>query len=83
MELIPQDLLRKYLIYARERVHPILEQVQQGHISKLYAAMRKESGVNFAFISSFLTFDYSVTWTFHFVDHFVATIAVVFAVPKI
>ncbi|KTW26243.1 MCM DNA helicase complex subunit MCM2 [Pneumocystis jirovecii RU7] len=43
IEPIPQDLLRKYIIYARERVHPKLHQMDQDKISKLYSDMRRES----------------------------------------
>ncbi|VDM38456.1 unnamed protein product [Toxocara canis] len=43
LELIPQPLLRKYLMYARENVHPKLEQMPQDKISKVFAEMRKES----------------------------------------
>uniref|UniRef100_A0A0M3JE60 DNA replication licensing factor MCM2 (inferred by orthology to a human protein) n=1 Tax=Anisakis simplex TaxID=6269 RepID=A0A0M3JE60_ANISI len=41
--LIPQTLLRKYLLYAREHIHPKLEQMPQDKISKIFAEMRKES----------------------------------------
>uniref|UniRef100_A0A158R5D7 DNA replication licensing factor MCM2 n=1 Tax=Syphacia muris TaxID=451379 RepID=A0A158R5D7_9BILA len=43
LELIPQDVLRKYLIYAKERVHPRLEQMPQEKMAKLYAKLRQES----------------------------------------
>lgn len=43
LDLIPQTTLRKYLMYARENVHPKLEQMPQEKISKLFAEMRKES----------------------------------------
>ncbi|VDD90988.1 unnamed protein product [Enterobius vermicularis] len=43
VELIPQDLLRKYIIYARERVHPKLELVSHEKITKLYTELRKQS----------------------------------------
>ncbi|MCP9264032.1 DNA helicase [Dirofilaria immitis] len=43
LELIPQMMLRKYLLYARENIHPKLEQLPQDKISKFFAEMRKES----------------------------------------
>lgn len=43
VEHIPQDLLRKYIIYAREYIHPKLHQMDQDKISKLYSDMRRES----------------------------------------
>lgn len=43
LELIPQTTLRKYLIYARENIHPKLEQLPQDKISKFFAEIRKES----------------------------------------
>ncbi|KFD47314.1 hypothetical protein M513_11824 [Trichuris suis] len=42
-ELIPQELLKKYIMYARESIHPSLSQVDQDKIAKLYADMRRES----------------------------------------
>ena len=40
---IPQDLLRKYILYAREKVVPKLYQIDQDKVSRLYADMRRES----------------------------------------
>jgi len=40
---IPQDLLRKYILYAREKVSPKLHQMDQDKISRLYADLRRES----------------------------------------
>ncbi|KAI1733172.1 MCM2/3/5 family domain-containing protein [Ditylenchus destructor] len=42
LELIPQSLLRKYLIYARDNIHPKLE-ISDERIAKLYGNLRKES----------------------------------------
>ncbi|KAF5370597.1 hypothetical protein D9758_002005 [Tetrapyrgos nigripes] len=42
-DLIPQNVLRKYIMYARERVKPKLYQVDQEKLSKLYADLRRES----------------------------------------
>ena len=40
---IPQDLLRKYIMYARGQVKPQLHNVDTDKISKLYAELRRES----------------------------------------
>lgn len=44
MELIPQQLLRKYIIYARENIHPKIEREDE-RIVQLYSTLRKESKV--------------------------------------
>merc|ERR1712080_764770 len=43
VELIPQELLRKYILYARERVHPKLHQMDQDKVAKMYSDLRRES----------------------------------------
>ena len=43
MEKIPQDLLKKYLLYARDRVHPKLHQMDQDKVAKMYSDLRRES----------------------------------------
>ncbi|KAL1964173.1 hypothetical protein VTN77DRAFT_7261 [Rasamsonia byssochlamydoides] len=40
---IPQELLRKYILYAREKCHPKLYQIDQDKIARLFADMRRES----------------------------------------
>lgn len=40
---IPQELLRKYILYARERCQPKLYQIDQDKIARLFADMRRES----------------------------------------
>jgi DNA replication licensing factor MCM2 len=40
---IPQELLRKYILYAREKCRPKLYQIDQDKVAKLFADMRKES----------------------------------------
>ncbi len=45
VEAIPQDLLRKYIVYSKEKVHPKLHQMDQDKVAKLYADLRKESMV--------------------------------------
>ena len=44
-EPIPQELLRKYIVYSKEKVHPKLHQMDQDKVAKLYADLRKESMV--------------------------------------
>ncbi|SCZ94399.1 BZ3500_MvSof-1268-A1-R1_Chr12-2g03873 [Microbotryum saponariae] len=43
LDLIPQDLLRKYIQYARDRIKPQLHMMDQDKISKLYSELRRES----------------------------------------
>ncbi len=40
---IPQELLRKYILYARERCRPKLYQMDQDKVARLFADMRRES----------------------------------------
>lgn len=40
---IPQELLRKYILYAREKCHPKLYQIDQDKVARLFADMRRES----------------------------------------
>ena len=40
---ISQELLRKYILYAREKVRPKLYQIDQDKIARLFADMRRES----------------------------------------
>ncbi|EME81047.1 uncharacterized protein MYCFIDRAFT_189328 [Pseudocercospora fijiensis CIRAD86] len=40
---IPQELLRKYILYAREHCRPKLYQIDQDKIARLFADMRRES----------------------------------------
>jgi DNA replication licensing factor MCM2 len=40
---IPQELLRKYILYARERGSPKLYNIDEEKVSKLFADMRRES----------------------------------------
>ena len=43
VEKIPQDLLKKYIIYAREKFHPKLHQMDQEKVAKMYSELRRES----------------------------------------
>ena len=40
---IPQDLLRKYIVYARERCSPKLYHMDEDKVARLFADMRRES----------------------------------------
>ncbi|KAG8936945.1 MCM DNA helicase complex subunit [Tulasnella sp. 418] len=42
-DIIPQDILRKYIMYARERVHPKLYHMDQDKLAQLFADLRRES----------------------------------------
>jgi len=40
---IPQELLRKYIMYAREKCRPKLHQIDSDKLARLFADMRRES----------------------------------------
>jgi DNA replication licensing factor MCM2 len=40
---IPQELLRKYIMYAKSKVHPRLARINQDKIARLYFELRKEA----------------------------------------
>jgi len=40
---IPQELLRKYILYAREKIRPKLYQMDQDKVARVFADMRRES----------------------------------------
>ena len=42
-ETIPQELLKKYILYARRHVKPELHGIDEDKLSKLYADLRQES----------------------------------------
>lgn len=54
---IPQELLRKYIIYAKERVHPKLNQMDQDKVARIYSDLRKESMVLSLLRFSLVMFD--------------------------
>jgi len=43
LEKIPQELLKKYIIYAKEKAHPKLHQMDQDKVAKMYSDLRRES----------------------------------------
>eukprot|EP01098_Paradermamoeba_levis_P013203 TRINITY_DN5973_c0_g1_i1.p1 TRINITY_DN5973_c0_g1~~TRINITY_DN5973_c0_g1_i1.p1 ORF type:complete len:191 (-),score=32.10 TRINITY_DN5973_c0_g1_i1:14-550(-) len=42
---IPQDLLKKYIVYAKQKCHPKSTNMDKDKVSKLYAELRKESAL--------------------------------------
>jgi DNA replication licensing factor MCM2 len=49
LQLIPQDLLRKYIVYARERVRPKLYDLDSEKLARLFADLRRESAATGSF----------------------------------
>lgn len=43
VEPVPQDLLKKYIVYCKNKVHPKLHQMDQDRVAKMYAELRRES----------------------------------------
>lgn len=43
VEKIPQELLKKYIVYGREKVHPKLHQMDKDKVAKMYSELRRES----------------------------------------
>jgi len=43
VDIIPQELLKKYIVYSKEKVHPRLNYMDQDKISRMYADLRRES----------------------------------------
>lgn len=59
---IPQALLRKYILYARERCSPKLYQIDQDKVARLFADMRRESLATGAYpitVGLFLSYSFS------------------------
>jgi DNA replication licensing factor MCM2 len=44
-EKMPQDLLRKYIMYAREMVNPKLTDIDREKIVRFYTQIREESSM--------------------------------------
>ena len=44
-ELIPQELLKKYLIYSKRFCHPKLNEIDKDKLMNFYADIRRESSV--------------------------------------
>ena len=45
MEPLSQDMLKKYIIYSKDKVTPNLLNMDQDKVSKMFAALRRESMV--------------------------------------
>lgn len=45
VDLISQEMLRKYIMYAKENIHPKLHEMNQEKVAKLYGQLRQESKV--------------------------------------
>ncbi|CAF1218628.1 unnamed protein product [Rotaria sp. Silwood1] len=43
VEPIPQETFKKYIIYAKRRIHPRMTSVDQEKVAQLYAKLRRES----------------------------------------
>jgi DNA replicative helicase MCM subunit Mcm2 (Cdc46/Mcm family) len=43
LQIIPQDVLRKYIMYSKEHIRPKLHQLDQDKLARLYADLRRES----------------------------------------
>ncbi|XP_061187853.1 DNA replication licensing factor mcm2-like [Saccostrea echinata] len=43
IEPVPQELLKKYIVYCKNKVHPKLHQMDQDRVAKMYAELRRES----------------------------------------
>ncbi|KAK5650844.1 hypothetical protein RI129_001873 [Pyrocoelia pectoralis] len=41
--VIPQQILKKYIVYARENVHPKLRNMDQDKVANIYSQLRQES----------------------------------------
>jgi DNA replicative helicase MCM subunit Mcm2 (Cdc46/Mcm family) len=46
-EPVEQELLKKYIIYAKEKAHPKLNDMDQDKVAKMYSDLRRESMVCF------------------------------------
>uniref|UniRef100_A0A2S2R8N4 DNA replication licensing factor MCM2 n=1 Tax=Sipha flava TaxID=143950 RepID=A0A2S2R8N4_9HEMI len=43
LEPIPQDLLKKYIVYSKQNIHPKLHRMDQDKVAKMYSQLRQES----------------------------------------
>lgn len=43
VEPIPQELLKKYIVYAKQHAHPKLTNMDQDKVAKMYSQLRQES----------------------------------------
>ena len=50
VEQLSQEMLKKYIIYAKDKVTPNLLNMDQDKVSKMFASLRRESMVSLVFI---------------------------------
>ena len=43
--MVDQDLLKKYIIYARKFIHPKLNEIDRDKVTQFYADIRRESSI--------------------------------------
>lgn len=43
---IPQELLKKYIVYSKQHAHPKLTNMDQDKVAKMYSQLRQESLVS-------------------------------------
>lgn len=53
--LIDQDILKKYIVYAKQNVRPKLSNVDDDKLSQLFSKLRKESEVSKKFLRVFFS----------------------------
>ena len=62
---IPQELLRKYILYARDRITPRLVHIDEDKVARLFADMRRESLATGAYpITVSSPFPATVQWSY-------------------
>lgn len=54
VEPIPQELLKKYIVYSKQHAHPKLQNMDQDKVAKMYSQLRQESLVRFKHKYAFL-----------------------------
>lgn len=42
-EFIPQEILKKYIVYSKQNIHPKLHNMDQDKVAKMYSQLRQES----------------------------------------
>jgi DNA replicative helicase MCM subunit Mcm2 (Cdc46/Mcm family) len=51
VEQLSQEMLKKYIIYAKDKIHPKLNNMDQDKIARMFADLRRESMVSAAFVN--------------------------------
>lgn len=47
--MIKQEILKKYIVYAKENIHPKLQNMDKDKVASIYSQLRQESLVIFSF----------------------------------